>query len=137
MTTETNKQRFVRTLREAADYIESRPFDEDIRFATTNFHVFCDEAVQFSKHVAAAGNAEKSGDDGYLNATIRFGQLAIQICIKQEDICTRVRTGTKVVPAQPATPERTEDVYKYQCPDSFLALKDGPVTEIVETEVQV
>ncbi len=129
MSEETNKQRFIRTLREIADYVESRPFDDDLPFPYPDLYLICDDKAEFGRAVAAAGSFEKTATDKWLNATIDFGFSKFQITIRQELICKRVKVGTKTIPATeehtvPAEPERMEDVYKYECPDSFLALKD-------------
>ncbi len=132
---ETNKQRFVRTLREVAEYIESRPFDEDLQFIDPDFYVHCTDKNQFGEAAAAAGNFEKSSDGEYLHATINFGYTKFQIEIAKEFSCRRVKVGEKVIPATeehtvPAEPERVEDVYKYECPESFLALKDEAASAV-------
>ena len=138
MPSETKKQRFVRTLREVADFIESRPFCEDSYFWTGPFYLDCVNAEVFGKNVAAAGSVEKEADGGFLNATVMFGDIKFQIYIGQEKVCKRVKVGEKVIPATEAKlidaePERVEYVYEYQCPDSFLALKDKQVSD-KETE---
>lgn len=135
MSTETNKQKFVRTLREIADFVDSHPFDEDGRFAIPTLYLFCDDATEFGRNVAAAGTVTKRNDASYLIADVTFGYEKLQICIGQEKVCTRVKVGTKVIEATTeytvsAVPEHTEDVYKYECPESFVALKDNAAEEV-------
>lgn len=135
MSKETNKQKFVSTLREIADFVESRPFDENGRFDMSVFYLFCSDAVEFGRNVAAAGTVKKSDTGEYLNADVMFGDEKLQICIKQELVCTRIKVGTQVVEATEeftvvAVPEHTEDVYKFECPESFIALKNKAAEEV-------
>ena len=136
MPDETSKQRFVRSLREVADYVESRPFEDDLPFCMPNFWLYCEEKEQFGKAVAAGGTSEKSANDcGYLQAKIAIGGTFFFLAIRQDKVCTRVKVGERTVPASPertlpATEEHVIDVFEYDCPDSFLALKDvDAVTE--------
>jgi len=126
---ETNKQQFVRTLREIADYLESRPFDEDLEYGDIYKTVFCRNKAEFGRTVAAAGNVEKNAEGNYLDANIMFGYSKLQFTIAKKLTCQRIKVGEKTIPATeeftvPAEPERVEEVYRYECPDSFLSLKD-------------
>lgn len=118
---ETNKQLYIRTLREIADYVESRPFDEDLPIFAPSTYIFCEDATQFGRAVAAAGDAEKSAVNEFLDVTVMFGSTRFQITIEQEKVCRRIKIGEEIIPAQP---ECVKDIYKYECPDSFIALKD-------------
>ena len=140
---ETRKHRFVRTLREIADYVESRPFDEDLPFEVPLFSLYLRDKKQFGEAVAAAGNVEKcvSGME-YLHAKVSFREHYFIIAIEQDLVCHRVKVGEKTIPATeehtvPAESERVEDVYKYECPDSFLSLKDEPVAAAAASESEV
>lgn len=137
---ETNKQRFVRTLREIADYVDSRPFDENLPFKAPLFNLYLRDKKQFGEAVAAAGNVEKSVSVcDYLHAKVSFSGHYFIIAIEQALACQRVKVGEKVIPATqeytlPAQSERVEDVFEFKCPESFLALKDA-ASALGETEV--
>jgi hypothetical protein len=138
---ESNKAKFVRVLRAISNYVDGRDFDEDARFSIPTLYLFCDDAVQFGRQVAAAGACEKESTDSYLNANVIFGDTKLQICVNHEYACTRVKVGERVIPAKPetvlpATPEKTEDVFEWECPPSFLGMKDE-AKEDAETEETV
>lgn len=40
-------------------------------------------------------------------------------------VCERVKVGTRVVPAKPATEEYVEDVYEVRCPDPITAMQNA------------
>lgn len=49
--------------------------------------------------------------------------LTVKAVFSRQLVCERVKTGTKLVAAQPAKPaveEHEEDVYEWRCPDSVL-----------------
>ena len=48
------------------------------------------------------------------------GGLELDLYTDRVEVCRKIVTGTRVVPAQPATPERTEDVEEWVCKDSLL-----------------
>ena len=133
MDNETNQHEIIRELRAMADYIESRPFDENTPFTAPDIYIFLNTATEFGETVAAAGSVVKSADGEFLNATISFGDSMLQIAIQQDLVCERVKTGEKLIKA---VPEHTKDIFEYQCPESFLALKDKQPTD-VETEALV
>lgn len=135
---ETNKQRFVSTLREIADYVESRPFDANGHYfhVLGSFFLACKNAEQFGKNVAAAGTVEKTSDDNNLRAVVKFGDEQFVILVPKDETCQRVKVGERVIPAKeeyttPATEKRVEEVFEWKCPKSFLALKDEPAREDV------
>ena len=132
MDNETNKHRTVRELRAMADYIESRPFDENTPFTAPDIYIFLNTATEFGETVAAAGSVVKSADGNFLNATISFGYSRLKILINQDLVCERIKTGEKVVEA---VPEHTVDIFEMKCPESFLALKDNQPTDAKTEEL--
>ena len=133
MNAETKKHRIVRELREMADYIESRSFDENSMFAPFSLYIFPLNATDFGAAVAAAGALEKSANALNLVATVSFGQSKFKIAIASNLVCKKVKIGEKVVEA---VPEHTVDIFETNCPESFIALKDKQPTD-AETEALV
>lgn len=75
----------------------------------------------FLAAVRAIGTrGEKSFVSSYAQYEIDLGPFKYSISTEREGVCRKVATGeTFVVPAQPATPEYVEVVYKWKCDPWF------------------
>jgi hypothetical protein len=129
-----NKESFIKELRDTADFLEERGFDENIRIGSFMIYLFCNDVDTFTRNTKALGSFEKDAQFSYLNATRKMGaNFSIQVTIARELICKKVVVGKKVIPAReetiipekviPAMPEREEDIIEYECPESFMNIK--------------
>ena len=137
----TKQQCLVRDLRDLADYLEARQFPKWARIHVGTVYVFCNSAEEFGDAVSVLGECTKNANDLYLNATHYVGNLECQVTVSREKACERVKVGEKVIPATPehvipATPERSEDVYDWKCPQSFIALADNTAPDLDESDVE-
>ena len=110
-------QDLIDGLRAMADWIERSEWPDKPH---TSFNVFPGKDG-FAEAVKRLGTCEKNFGETWFNAIKRFGPLRIEICLQREQVCNRVKVGTKVIPARPemllaAEPERVEDVYEWECP---------------------
>lgn len=119
--------KFIVSLRDLADFLEAHPIKE-VRRQTV--HVFCDSRQEFADELRKIGRAEKEYGAEWFWARKTFGPIELQLSIERNLLCERVKTGERVIPAQPertlpAEPERVEEVYEWKCPESILAPRDG------------
>ena len=135
-----NKQEYVNSLRELADYIESRSFpdtwrvnswNEDVSYIAPYMQFVVNNKKVFSEIVSNMGAFDKKSTDWSVSATheLPSGSM-VSVIIDHEQICEKVVVGKKVVPFREAylvqaEPEHEEDIVEWKCPDSFLALKDN------------
>ena len=131
------KESFVKQLRDLAQLIEERDFDfEEANISSTNFFLFCKNKEAFGRNSKALGSFNKDASTSWLNSTKSFGEnINLQVTIERNQVCEKVKVGTKIIPAKPAEviPEKTipaqeereEDVYEYKCPESFVELANA------------
>ncbi len=92
------------------------------------------------------GSMEKVIDKSFPTLFIlrkQVGDFTIEFNFKREEVCKKVLKEVKVLPAEPArtveieaTPERTEEVWDWECPDSILRPKaDDDVLAAIEEAV--
>lgn len=120
-------QAYVDGLRELADWIEANGDHLD---ASSDF--FYDNMVMsFLRHdrdefvnVAQllGGKRTKDGDDSYFRVKRSFGPIEVTVFAQRKDVCERVVTGTRHIPAQviPASEERVieardEEIVEWVC----------------------
>ena len=133
------KQEYVKSLRELADFLESKPLPDDwaayLRSEikenySAPAHLFrVSDKKTFGKIVATLGSFEKSTTDYDVRVEVTLPNGAIIIVvIEHKEICEKIVTGKKKVPFTPARlidaiPEYEEEIVEWKCPDSFVALK--------------
>jgi hypothetical protein len=124
----TNKE-FAAELRKVAEVYE-REEGVDLPFSSglTHFQMFIHDRRKLEQAVRAFGSGEKRadafGDPGCFDYW-PAGYPLVRITAFKDGVCTRVKTGTRtvpaqVIPAQKATekvtiPEHEEDVYEWDC----------------------
>ena len=122
--TESAAQRaadYVAGLRELADYLELHP-ELVPQYGGQHVYMHADNADQFSALVSElGGRREKEADDYHIGVTRRFGPHEYDLYVDREQVCRKVVTGTRVVPARPAEPESVEDVVEWVCDDPILS----------------
>lgn len=123
------KEDLAKACREFADYLDARDFGE-LDFTSPTFLIRAETPAEFKKHARAMGSFEKSADAGYFNAIRRFGEIKLELFIVRDLVCKRIEKGTRIIPGEPervipATPDRTEPMYEYECPDTILGLDEN------------
>ena len=90
----------------------------------------CGSAEEFSAAVKKLGSFTKDSDDYSLNAKKSFpGGLTLEVYVPKSQTCKRVVIGKKTVPFKeaqviPAVPAHEEDIVKWECPESFMNIKE-------------
>lgn len=107
---------FIASLRACADFLDAHPDVEPPTYTTMN--VFVQTRAQLAVHArVATWDKIYNGDWFYLRRA--FGEdLNLDITIARDEVCRKVVTGTRVVPAQP---ERTVDEVEWVCDTPTLA----------------
>lgn len=125
------KETFIKDLRALANLLEERDFDfSKCDIFDVRIYLKCNSEESFKRNARALGTFDKSWND-YVNATRKFGEkIHFQVTAEREVVCKKIVTGTRIIPAQeeriipeeviPASPEREEEIFEYQCPESFI-----------------
>lgn len=112
------KRAYIEGLHALANYLETSelefPYYSGIRLDvfTYNEDNFADQSRKLG------GFREKVLEGSYAIVKRTFGPHKIEVNISREKVCTRVEVGERVVPA---TEERVEKVYEWECPEGFTA----------------
>ena len=130
---------YAEGLRQVADFVESHP-EIPIPEATINCYGMNDKkcAEKVARALSNGGRCDKIFGPTFMRLERVFGAVKIQYIGLRENVCERVRVGTRVVPEryvppQPATegqviPEHEEAVYEWRC----APLLGKPQVEIPE-----
>lgn len=115
----------LKGLRDMANFIERHP---DAVCEFTHVHI-----CEFDKITALArrgyGLLKKEVTSNWFMLVKEFGpRVKIEWNESRERVCKKVSKGTKVIPAEPAKtvtieakPERVEEIFEWECPESLLA----------------
>ena len=90
----------------------------------TGFSIGADSKQAFAKIVRALGTCKKSFNDYAVNAVKEVGPFSIYVSTTRENICEKVVTGKRIVPAYFA-PEREEDIIEWKCPEGVSLLAEA------------
>lgn len=131
---------YVAALRELADYIESHELPDTIEgywshqvndtFGPMTLFINTRNKRDFGTLCAGLGSFEKVVTDYSTGAEVKLpAGMKVHVSIGREQVCKRVVIGTKIVPAKeekiiPAEPEHEVEIVKWECPESFIALKE-------------
>ena len=129
---------YVAALRELADYLVTHELPDtiagyysgDLRqtFEPHTLFITTRNKKDFGSLCAGLGSFEKVVTDYSTGAEVKLpGGMKVHVSISRDMVCQRVVVGTKIVPAKeeeiiPAEPEHEEEVVKWVCPESFIAL---------------
>ncbi len=104
-------------MRALVDFFEQHPQLKP-PVGTDIFNVFVtkEELTTFAR---VAGWTKEYTDTWFMLRR-KFGEVTLDVNIERGQVCRQVEVGEKVVPAQPATPERVEKVYEWVCDDASL-----------------
>lgn len=131
---------YVIALRELADYIENHELPDTIQgiwsdqaheiFSTFTLYINARTKKDFGTLCAELGSFEKVVTDYSTGAEVKLPTgMKVHVSIDRDQVCKRIVVGTKIVPATeeeiiPAQPEHEEEIVKWECPESFIALKE-------------
>ena len=118
----TARTEFCDALVEIAEFLESHP---DVPLPLyPSMTAFVPGASELAQAAKALGHAEKSVLPNWFSMVRRFGTVSFEISARRENVCRRVVTGTRVVPAttvaEHTIPEHAEEIVEWDCPDSLL-----------------
>lgn len=123
---------FVEYLRELADLYERHPklppiYELGEQYGSTI--IFAPDLETLQVCVKALGPGDKSSDESAI-WYLPKKHPHIRVCAFHANVCVKVTTGTKVIPAEPekvipAQPERVEEVFEWVCP-SLMKPPDIP-----------
>lgn len=104
----------IQGLRQLADFLEAHP-----EAPLSHVHVmeYIAKRDQF-KHVARVmGNIDKTLNDDFFGIERCFGPVVYRIFTDRGNICERIVTGKRTIPAQP---EHEEDIVEWSCAEPLL-----------------
>src|SRR5882757_7116114 len=124
------KNEYVISLRELADFIESKPLPDNWTgsswsgiqdtFSHPFLQLYAYDKKEFGNIALALGTFNKETTDYYVKATVKLSLGAtITYSIPHEQVCKKIVIGTKVIPAKEAEvieaePEREEQIIKWE-----------------------
>ncbi len=108
----------IQGLRALADFLQQHPQPE-LCYASPIINVFLN-AEELPARIRGVGELEKFAAGNYFWLRRSFGPVKLDFSFEREKICRKVSTGTKVVPAVPAQPEKIVETFEWECPDSIL-----------------
>lgn len=118
MSEEQRRANDIAGLRELADFLEANP---EVHMPSLYFNIYATSPADLAVQRRLLGVTEKLDASEYLYFSKRFtGDVHLDLNINKEKTCKKVKVGTKKLPAEPAKPEREEDVYEWKC-QSLLA----------------
>ncbi len=108
---------YVAGLHELADFLASHP--DYISRSKVEVVTFTDERGEFlALSRALRGTRDKRAWGSYYETMRSFGPHQIVVSVPREQVCRKVVTGTRVVPA---TEETTEETYEWECDPVILS----------------
>lgn len=132
-------QKLIDGIRNLANFLEANP-QLPRNYGEVRLLTFPDDLAEAAKGM---GFLEKKTAGAYFSLVKRFGQdVSFEFLKSREQVCERVVTGTKVIPAKeaylvPAEPEKTVEVFEWKCPDSILeaaaeahAIANDPIADL-------
>lgn len=116
---------WITGLRDMADWFEQHP-DRIPPYLPVTVNLFADDRDDLIAYAREFGKADKSVVNDWFALRKRFGPHAIDANLPREEICRKVVTGTRQVPAQ-MIEAREEEIVEWVCEDALLAAKPEAV----------
>lgn len=106
-------QDFAAALRQIADWYEAHP---DVPTASYVDVVSVKDSREEADRLARAlGSAKKDFSGNVFILARDFGGVSLRFLFWRAAVCTRRVIGSRSIPAQPATPEREEEIVVWDC----------------------
>lgn len=126
---EQNRLQLIEGLRRLADIYEQNPqlkapvWKQDITvWVSPREERDNPEYVKemYREFLNVLGGTDKDTNDFTFEMQWEFGMMNLRLCTDRENVCEKVVTGTKIIPAKeeyvvPAQDERIEEVYEWKC----------------------
>ncbi len=110
---------FLRSLRDLADFLDEHP-QVPIPYKDT-MNVFVNAREELAAIIRGSGHWEKSYVGNYFSIAKEFGEdLSYEVNVGRDQVCHKVVTGTRVVPAVEAQPEHEELIEEWICDEPSL-----------------
>tara|TARA_Y100000310_G_scaffold37879_1_gene35521 strand:- start:426 stop:851 length:426 start_codon:yes stop_codon:yes gene_type:complete len=120
-----SKKEYVSALRSLARFLESRP-DLDTPSAYPSVYLSdWDVPVEkqkewFKQQARALKGAKKFYDGSLMSLEVEGKNWRLTVSVNREAVCKKVSTGRyRTIPGR-VVPERTEEIFDYECPESLL-----------------
>lgn len=124
--TDEYRATFCNALRDMATFLEDHPGVPCPMY--TGFNEFVTDKAEIVE-IARAASWAKRYDDTWFALRLRFcDDLYYDINIHRNQVCRKVVTGTREVPARPAVEAHIEDTCEWVCDDALLAHDAESVT---------
>lgn len=133
-----NKTEYVAALRELAAFVEGKDFPDrwtgywggNDSFPTPTLDFLVITKNDFGALARALGSFTKEASSSYTSVRKQLESgVMVSVSAPREKVCKKIVIGKRKLAAEPETiipakPEREEDVVEWECPESFVALKD-------------
>jgi hypothetical protein len=108
----------IRGLRAFADWLEENPeYAEDTMLDTT-FNAFAVDRDHLGQWARVLGHARKVFSSSWFYLERNFGgDVKLHVNVNRTQVCRKVQTGTKVVPA---VEEHEVPIYEWECDDPIV-----------------
>ena len=122
----SDREAYIAGLRAVADFIDQHPELPTPWGPAVN--VFVSTREQLVQTARLPGVSwEKGANGGYFYLKRAFGHgISYEVNVAREQVCKKVLTGTRFVPAQAA---RQEEIFEWECAESLLADGSEPALE--------
>lgn len=110
------KRAYIDGLRELTDWLAQNP-EYVPEYSTVTINIFPADKGELAEFARAVGKAEKLWQDNWLAVRASFGPHAIDANLPREQVCRKVVTGKRKIPAKPA---RTEEIVEWVCDDPAI-----------------
>lgn len=114
--TTTEREHLIEGLRRLADFLAVTP---QIELSPQIYNVYVESREELAA-IARLGSWQKHYVGDYFVLRKSFAGVTLDVYTNRQSVCRAVVTGQRVVPAQPAQPERVEDVVEWVCDDAVL-----------------
>ena len=113
-----DRKEFISGLRWLAAFYDANPNLKTPSALTIN--VWAADKAELTKFAISGGKWNKVFAGGYFWVSRIFGNITLEVNIPRSEVCRQVETGTRIIPARPAEPEREEPIYEWVCDASPL-----------------
>lgn len=118
LTSEQLRRAYVQGLRELASFVEAHP-EIPLPYAGAHNAFVQDKSDLAIVAKACGGKWAKNATTDYFYISKAFsGGHSYEVNVSRENVCRKVVTGTRIIPAQP---EREEDEIQWVCDEPLLA----------------
>ncbi len=118
MMTEQERLDAIQGLRDVADFLDAHPGVPAPRWVTMNVPIDTKEELA---QIARLSSWGKDYSGSYFALRKKFaGELTLDVYVERQKVCRKIITGMRMVPAEPAKPEREEAIEEWVCDDAAL-----------------